>query len=529
MKKPGSAGEATGQGIPIPQPREGGGGDGGMDWIGSSLHGLQIKRDSSGHMKPPAPNAAMGVKGVSGGAAGGEGAGGQDASRARVLEFLQRHTAYELIPESNKVVVLDTNLPVRQAYHVCYEQGIVAAPLWDELQQEFVGMLSVGDFMDIVQALGPSLTSAAMSEEELDHSTIAMVREEKAAELGTQPAPLVSVRPEDSLHLVSLTLMQGRLAMVPVLSYGVHPPRGQTPSSSNHAVAETGKGPDGAGASGGEAGGSGVGGEDGGVGKFASMRQSVPQLLHLTNLAEVLACLVRHFRGVPSALPLFSQPIGALPIGTWTAALGGFRGPQRQPGGGGNPAAGTDNNPIAAASGAAAAAAAAGTPVPGLLPLKAILPTSSVAEAFKMMPGCGALPIVDESGRLVDVFARADVILLAANNMYRRVNLSEFTVAQALSAGRAPAAEAAAAAHAQAAVAAAAAVGAQAAGMPPPHQMKSTVPSPRAHTCVRGDTLRSVVEALSLPGVRRLVVVDQASRQVEGLVSLSDVVAFLLS
>jgi 5'-AMP-activated protein kinase regulatory gamma subunit len=61
---------------------------------------------------------------------------------------------------------------------------VVAAPLWDELQQEFVGMLSAGDFIDIVQMMGPSLASAAMSEAELDQSTIAMVREEKATETG---------------------------------------------------------------------------------------------------------------------------------------------------------------------------------------------------------------------------------------------------------------------------------------------------------------------------------------------------------
>jgi hypothetical protein len=28
--------------------------------------------------------------------------------------------------------------------------------------------------------------------------------------------------------------------------------------------------------------------------------------------------------------------------------------------------------------------------------------TSSVADAFKMMPGCGALPVVDQDGLLVD-------------------------------------------------------------------------------------------------------------------------------
>ncbi|EEH58068.1 carbohydrate-binding module family 48 protein [Micromonas pusilla CCMP1545] len=412
VKKPGAANEPSpGQGIPIPQPREGGAG-GGMDWIGSSMGGLQIKRNSEGVIKQPGPASslapsAMGIKGIA-----GVSDGDQDTSRARVLEFLQRHTAYELIPESNKVVVLDTKLPVRQAFHACHEQGIMAAPLWDERAQEFVGMLSAGDFMDIVRVIGPSLASSAMSEAQLDQHTIAMVREEKAAETGTSPAPLVSVRPEDSLHLVTLTLMQGRLAMAPVLSYGSHPPRGQTPTA---------------------------------------------QLLHLTNLAEVFACLVRHFRGVPSALPLFSQPIGALPIGTWTAALD--------------------------------ASASQSTPIPGLLPVKAILPSSTVEDAFKMMPGCGALPVVDEAGRLVDVYARADVILLAAENTYRRVSLSEFTVAQAL---------------------------------------QRALPTPRAHTCTRGDTLRAVVEALSLPGVRRLVVVDANSHAVEGVVSLSDVAAFLL-
>ena len=69
--------------------------------------------------------------------------GGQDASRARVLEFLQRHTAYELIPESNKVVVLDTKLPVRQAFHACYEQGIMARLYKLNLHVEFILSLSL--------------------------------------------------------------------------------------------------------------------------------------------------------------------------------------------------------------------------------------------------------------------------------------------------------------------------------------------------------------------------------------------------
>lgn len=46
-------------------------------------------------------------------------------------DFLSAHTAYELIPESGKVVVLDVELPVRQAFHALHEQSIASAPLWD--------------------------------------------------------------------------------------------------------------------------------------------------------------------------------------------------------------------------------------------------------------------------------------------------------------------------------------------------------------------------------------------------------------
>ena len=49
---------------------------------------------------------------------------------------------------------------------------------------------------------------------------------------------------------------------------------------------------------------------------------------------------------------------------------------------------------------------------------------------------------------------------------------------------------------------------------------------PEAYKAIRVPR-RSVVERLSVPGVRRLFIMDPATRRVEGLVSLSDVAAFL--
>ncbi len=51
--------------------------------------------------------------------------------------------------------------------------------------------------------------------------------------------------------------------------------------------------------------------------------------------------------------------------------------------------------------------------------------------------------------------------------------------------------------------------------------------STRVVTVTRDDPLRTCVERLAVPGVRRLVVVKPDSRVVEGVVSLSDVAAFM--
>ncbi len=92
----------------------------------------------------------------------------------QVREFLRTHTAYELIPESGKVVLLDVELPVRQAFHALHEQGVASAPLWDAETAVVAGMISASDFIHILRRLRSSVSSGAnpMSEAEMDQHTI---------------------------------------------------------------------------------------------------------------------------------------------------------------------------------------------------------------------------------------------------------------------------------------------------------------------------------------------------------------------
>lgn len=56
-----------------------------------------------------------------------------------------------MIPASGKVVVFDHDLPVKYAFYGLLEHHIKCAPIWDSVKMDFVGMLTVTDFIDILR------------------------------------------------------------------------------------------------------------------------------------------------------------------------------------------------------------------------------------------------------------------------------------------------------------------------------------------------------------------------------------------
>lgn len=341
-----------------------------------------------------------------------------EASRQRISEFLLRHsTAYDLLPQSGKVVTLDITLPVRQAFHALYEQGVATAPLWDSERHEFVGMLTASDFIVILRQFG-SNGALLSEEEELDTHTIAAWKQEKLAFVRqvdgatSQKRPFLFVGPDCSLRQVADILLQHEVATVPVLHYN----------------------------------------------------GSVPELLHLACLSGILKCICRHFRHVAGTLPLLTESIGALqrfqPLGTWIPEL---------------------STPGSSKS---------------VTMLRANAPLI-MALALLLQVQVSALPIVDDNGCLLDVYCRSDITALARDRVYTQRPLHEFTVAQALQIRNE----------------------AQILG----------VDRTRCQLCRRAESLRSVMERLALPGVRRLICVEEGTRRVEGIISLRDVFQFLLA
>ncbi|XP_008813370.1 sucrose nonfermenting 4-like protein isoform X2 [Phoenix dactylifera] len=199
-------------------------------------------------------------------------------SRHRISLFLSTHTAYDLLPESGKVIALDVNLPVKQAFHILYEQGIPVAPLWDFYRGQFVGVLSALDFILILRELGSH--GSNLTEEELETHTISAWKEGKQLldrQMDGHARPcerhLIHAGPYDSLKDVALKILQNEVATVPII----------------HSSSQDG---------------------------------SFPQLLHLASLSGILKCICRHFKYSSSSLPVLQLPVCTIPLGTWVPKIG---------------------------------------------------------------------------------------------------------------------------------------------------------------------------------------------------------------
>ncbi|KAL4313267.1 hypothetical protein GQ457_01G030870 [Hibiscus cannabinus] len=200
------------------------------------------------------------------------------AARRQISAFLAAHTAYELLPESGKVVALAVDLPVKQAFHILAEQGIPVAPLWDFSKGKFVGVISASDFILILRELGNH--GSNLTEEELETHTISAWKEGKAYMNGQvdghgRPIPrqIIFAGPCDNLKDVALKFLQNGVATIPVI----------------HSSSEDG---------------------------------SLPQLLHLASLSGILKCVCRYFKHCSGSFPMLQLPICAIPLGTWVPRIG---------------------------------------------------------------------------------------------------------------------------------------------------------------------------------------------------------------
>jgi len=153
--------------------------------------------------------------------------------------------------------------------------------------------------------------------------------------------------------------------------------------------------------------------------------------------------------------------------------------------------------------------------------------TTPLTEALSLLKEFGCLPVVDEDGLLLDIYARTDIVSLAKSNAYSRLQFEEVTVGQALSlSSMNPTGLPSVLGSSN-----------QYGGASPnmsPHGSQADISncppkSVRIQACLRSDPLKSICRRMCTPGVSRLLVVDSANKKLLGILTISDVCRYLFS
>jgi len=124
--------------------------------------------------------------------------------------FMKHKFCYDIMPKSAKIVVFDTQLLVKKAFFALIYNGVRAAPLWDSKNQKFVGMLTITDFILILQKY---YKEAHAKIEELEGHKLETWREV----LKEYRRPFVYLKPDDSLFEAIKILTVNRVHRLPII------------------------------------------------------------------------------------------------------------------------------------------------------------------------------------------------------------------------------------------------------------------------------------------------------------------------
>jgi len=126
-----------------------------------------------------------------------------------ILNFFKCYKCYDLIPTSAKLVVIDTELVLKKAFFAMVETGVRSCPLWDSQSQTFVGMLTITDFIRILQKnYKGSLIEMEIFEEQRLMDWKGLTEHSK---------DLIYVSPDASLYEAVSLLIENKIHRLPII------------------------------------------------------------------------------------------------------------------------------------------------------------------------------------------------------------------------------------------------------------------------------------------------------------------------
>ncbi|KAK9453662.1 hypothetical protein V1511DRAFT_489523 [Dipodascopsis uninucleata] len=131
-----------------------------------------------------------------------------------IREFLKGKTAYDVLPVSFRLLVLDTSLLVRKSLNILIQNGIVSAPLWNSKTSKFAGLLTSSDYINVIQYY----YQYPEKMDEIDQFTLDGLRDVEKA-IGSTPIETVSIHPFKRLYDACLKMIASKGRRIPLIDY----------------------------------------------------------------------------------------------------------------------------------------------------------------------------------------------------------------------------------------------------------------------------------------------------------------------
>ncbi|KAK3059025.1 AMP-activated serine/threonine-protein kinase regulatory subunit [Extremus antarcticus] len=129
-----------------------------------------------------------------------------------IRAFLKVRTSYDVLPLSYRLIVFDTSLLVKKSLNILLQCGIVSAPLWDSKTSTFAGLLTVSDYINLIQYYWQNPDALG----QIDQFKLNSLREIERA-IGVNTIETVSIHPLRPLYEACTRMLQARARRIPLV------------------------------------------------------------------------------------------------------------------------------------------------------------------------------------------------------------------------------------------------------------------------------------------------------------------------
>jgi 5'-AMP-activated protein kinase regulatory gamma subunit len=141
-----------------------------------------------------------------------------DSGRALMRGFFESHTCFDMMPNSSKVIAFDTQLQVKKAFYALVQNGMRAAILWDSAEQQYCGMITVTDFIQILRRyyVSPLVKMGELEDHKIQTWRDINILAKKEAKAWSQQR-LVAIDPMTNLLQTHQVLLTEKVHRLPII------------------------------------------------------------------------------------------------------------------------------------------------------------------------------------------------------------------------------------------------------------------------------------------------------------------------